>query len=68
MFNTCGTVAGMSGPENPYEPPECRVCGEPITVESVTSKRAIPSEMLVRRCYNPECPVNAPRRRAVDVP
>ena len=54
--------------ENPYEPRDCRVCGEPVTVEVIKSDRMVPTTELVRRCYNPRCRLNTSDRRAVDRP
>ena len=61
-------VPSVAEQENVHEPRDCRVCGEPVTVEAVKSDRMVPTTELVRRCYNPRCRLNTSDRRAVDRP
>lgn len=54
---------------SPYDPPECQVCGKPVTVVKVERRRTSGSyEELERRCLNPECRLNGRGRRMSDAP
>ena len=53
--------------DNPYEPRECRVCGEPVQVVKVQDQRMSGTlERLVRRCNSPACRLNNGNARMSD--
>lgn len=54
----------MSADENPYEPTECRECGEPVRVVRAGEDREVGgTQGLYRRCDNPTCDLNTGQAR-----